>query len=74
MITSLPAPKSTGEYFNINWLRMRSPITSLLVQSCKAKNNNLAPKDVQPYFRTSTIAQEIVKHLPKTMKAQKAKL
>ena len=69
---ALPAPKSTGrEYFNINWLSnaLANYFPSSAELQSEEKNNNLAPKDVQATLLSltgSTIAQEIVKHFPKT--------
>ncbi|TKB03169.1 anhydro-N-acetylmuramic acid kinase [Alteromonas portus] len=71
---ALPAPKSTGrEYFNINWLSnaLADYFPSSAELQSEEKNNNLAPEDVQATLLSltgSTIAQEIVKHLPKTNK------
>lgn len=71
---ALPAPKSTGrEYFNINWLSnaLADYFPSSAELQSEEKNNNLAPEDVQATLLSltgSTIAQEVVKHLPKTNK------
>lgn len=72
---SLPAPKSTGrEHFNIDWLSnaLADYFPSSADLQSEEENNNLAPEDVQATLLTltsSTIAQEIIKHLPKTSDA-----
>lgn len=72
---SLPAPKSTGrEHFNIDWLSnaLADYFPSSADLQSEEENNNLAPEDVQATLLTltgSTIAREIMKHLPKTSDA-----
>ncbi|MHC6647443.1 anhydro-N-acetylmuramic acid kinase [Alteromonas sp. HB246098] len=73
---SLPAPKSTGrEHFNIDWLSnaLADYFPSSADLQSEEENNNLAPEDVQATLLTltgSTIAQEIIKHLPKISDAK----
>ena len=68
---TLSAPKSTGrEHFNIDWLSnaLADYFPSSADLQSEEENNNLAPKDVQATLLAltgSTIAQEIIKHLPK---------
>ena len=73
---SLPAPKSTGrEHFNIDWLSnaLADYFPSSADLQSEEENNNLDPEDVQATLLTltgSTIAQEIIKHLPKISDAK----